>query len=50
MSWTDGFVTKYEETVPDIQTQRQIPMTENIEISAQKLKINDVEVDADTWV
>ena len=49
MSWTDGFITKYEELCPDIQTQRNIPMTEKIEISAQKMKINDVEVDADTW-
>ncbi|HVP38856.1 MAG TPA: type VI secretion system tube protein TssD [Candidatus Saccharimonadales bacterium] len=49
MTWTDGFVTMYQETVPNIQTDRQSPMLEYIEISAQKIKINDVEVAADSW-
>ncbi len=50
MSWTEGFVTLYQENVPNIQTDRQSPMVEYVEISAQKIKINDVEVAADTWV
>lgn len=49
MSWTDGFVTLYREWVPDVQTHRGDPMVEYIEVSAQKIKINDTEVDADTW-
>lgn len=49
MSWSDGFVTLYRETVPNVQTEREIPLMEYVEISAQKVKINDVEVDADTW-
>ena len=49
MSWTDGFVAFYQEVVPDVQTMRDKPMTEYIEISAQKMKINDVEVDAHSW-
>jgi hypothetical protein len=49
MSWSDGFVALYKEEVPDIQMKRDKPMTETVEISAQKLKINDVEVDAHGW-
>jgi hypothetical protein len=49
VSWTDGFVALYREQVPDLQTDKEVPMTEYLEISAQKIKINDVEVDADTW-
>ena len=49
VDWTDGFIAKYEEHVPDIQLKRDQPMTEYIEVSAQKLKINGIEVDAHTW-
>jgi len=49
MSWSDGFVAMYREEVPDIQIHRDMPMTEYVEISAQKLKINDVEVDVHSW-
>jgi hypothetical protein len=49
MSWTDGYVTLYKEIVPDVNTDRAKPMIEIVEISAQKIKINDVEVDADSW-
>jgi len=32
-----------------VQMSRETPQTETIEISAQKIKINDVEIEADTW-
>ncbi len=49
LAWAEGFVTQYSETVPHVQDKREIPQSETIEISAQKIKINDVEIEADTW-
>lgn len=49
LEWFEGFVTHYSESVPDVQMSRETPQTETIEISAQKIKINDVEIEADTW-
>ena len=46
MSWTDGFVALYAEDLPDIQAMSHEPMSEYVEISALKIKINDVEIDA----
>ena len=49
MSWSDGFVALYGEAVPHIHDERHKPMTEYVEISAQKVKINDVEWAGDNW-
>lgn len=45
LTWEDGFVTKYEETVPHIKTRPDDQVFEHFEISCHKLMIGDAEID-----
>lgn len=45
LSWEDGFITKYEETVPHIKQRPDDQVYECFEISCHKLVIADAEID-----
>ena len=45
LTWEEGFITKYEETVPHIKNSPDEQVQEYFEISCLKLKIGDAEVD-----
>ena len=49
LMWENGFVTHYNETVPHIQKHQGEPQTETIYISAQKIAMNGIEIEADSW-
>jgi hypothetical protein len=46
LEWTNGFVRSYTEVVPHVHQNQREPMTEQIEVAAQMVKINDVEWEA----
>ena len=45
VSWEEGFVTYYEEHVPHIKEKPENQVYEYFEISCQKLKVGDAEID-----
>jgi hypothetical protein len=45
LAWEEGFVTKYEETIPHIKENADDQVFEYFEISAHKIKIGDAEID-----
>lgn len=45
LAWEEGFVTKYEETIPHIKEHADDQVFEYFEISAHKVKIGDAEID-----
>jgi hypothetical protein len=45
LTWEDGFVTKYAETVPHIKQRPDDQVFEYFEISCHKLMIGDAEID-----
>ncbi len=45
LSWEDGFITKYEETVPHIKDNPGDQIYEYFEISCHKLRIGEAELD-----
>lgn len=45
LAWDEGFVTKYEETIPHIKENADDQVFEYFEISAHKVKIGDAEID-----
>lgn len=45
LSWEDGFVTKYQETIPHIKQQPDDQVYEYFEISCRKLVIGDADID-----
>lgn len=45
LSWEEGFITKYEETIPHIKASPGDQIYEYFEISCHKLKIADAEID-----
>ncbi len=45
LSWEEGFITKYEETVPHIKQNPDDQVFEYFEISCHKLAIADAEID-----
>jgi len=45
LAWEEGFITKYEETVPHIKNRPDDQVSEYFEISCHKLTIGDAEID-----
>ena len=45
LTWEEGFITKYEETVPHIKDYPDVQVFEYFEISVHKLVIGDAEID-----
>jgi len=45
LTWEEGFITKYEETVPHIKDRADDQVYEYFEISCHKLAIGDAEID-----
>jgi len=45
LTWEEGFITKYMETVPHIRLRPDEQVYEYFEISCHKLKIGDAEID-----
>jgi hypothetical protein len=45
LEWEDGFITKYEETIPHIKDKPDVQIYQYFEVSCQKLKVGDAEVD-----
>ena len=45
LTWEEGFITKYEETVPHIKETPDQQVYESFEISCHKLTIGDAEID-----
>jgi len=45
LSWEEGFITKYEETIPHVKANPDDQVYEYLEISCHKLVIGDAEID-----
>jgi len=45
LTWEDGFITSYEEHVPHIKDKPDEQMWECFEISCQKMKVADADID-----
>jgi len=45
LAWEEGFITKYEETIPHIKANPDDQVYEYFEISSHKLMIGDAEID-----
>ena len=45
LTWEEGFITKYEETIPHIKDKPDTQVYEYFEISCHKLLIGDAEID-----
>lgn len=45
LTWEEGFITRYEETIPHIKNNPDDQVFEYIEISCHKLTIGDAEID-----
>lgn len=45
LSWEEGFVTAYEETVPHIKERPDDQVYETFEISAHKVVVSDADID-----
>ncbi|HOP07517.1 MAG TPA: type VI secretion system tube protein TssD [candidate division Zixibacteria bacterium] len=45
LTWEEGFITRYEETIPHIKNNPDDQVFEHIEISCHKLTIGDAEID-----
>lgn len=45
LSWTDGFITAYSETIPHVKENPDQQIFECFQISCQTLKIADAEID-----
>ena len=45
LTWEEGFITRFEETVPHIKDKPDEQVNEYFEISCLKLKIGDAEID-----
>ncbi len=45
LTWEEGFVTSYEETIPHVKDSPDDQIYESFEISAHKLVIGDAEID-----
>ncbi len=43
--WEDGFITKYEETIPHVKDRPDVQIYQYLEISCSKLIIGDAEID-----
>ncbi len=51
LEWTDGFVRSYREIVPHVDSHRNDPQTECVEVSAAEITINGVQwKGAGTWI
>jgi len=51
VEWKDGFLKSYSEVVPNVDTDRNAPQVETLEISASTITINGVEWQAGkTWI
>lgn len=45
LTWEEGFITRYEETIPHVKNNPDDQVFEYIEISCHKLAIGDAEID-----
>ncbi len=45
LTWEEGFITRYEETIPHIKEKPDDQVFEYFEISCHKLSIGDAEID-----
>jgi hypothetical protein len=45
LTWEEGFITKYEETIPHVKQNPDDQVCEYFEISCHKLAIGDAEID-----
>lgn len=45
LTWEQGFITRYEEHVPHVKDRPDDQVFEYLEISCQRLKIGDAEID-----
>jgi len=45
LTWENGFITRYSEVLPDVEKAADRQIFEEFEISCQKLKIADAELD-----
>ena len=51
LTWTNGFVKEYVETLPHVDTARNAPQVERIDVSAQTIEINGVPWEGQgTWI
>jgi len=45
LTWEEGFITRYEETIPHVKDKPDVQVFEYFEISCHKLLIGDAEID-----